>query len=71
MVCKFCGNTIEDNSEFCFICGNKAIKDEIPAEEPKPKTSKKKAKAAAEETAEEKPAEKKPAKKKTAKAKME
>lgn len=40
MVCKFCGNTIEDNSEFCFICGNKAIKDEIPAEEvfaqPKP-----------------------------------
>lgn len=33
MVCKFCGNTIEDNSEFCFICGNKAIKDEIPAEE--------------------------------------
>ena len=40
MVCKFCGNTIEDNSEFCFICGNKAIKDEIPAEavftQPKP-----------------------------------
>ena len=40
MVCKFCGNTIEDNSEFCFICGNKAIKDELPAEEvfaqPKP-----------------------------------
>jgi uncharacterized membrane protein YcjF (UPF0283 family) len=33
MVCKFCGNTIEDNSEFCFICGNKAIKDELPAEE--------------------------------------
>lgn len=33
MVCKFCGNTIEDNSEFCFICGNKTIKDEIPAEE--------------------------------------
>ena len=32
MVCKFCGNTIEDNSEFCFICGNKVIKDEIPAE---------------------------------------
>ena len=32
MVCKFCGNTIEDNSEYCFICGNKVIKDEIPAE---------------------------------------
>ena len=33
MVCKFCGNTIEDSSEFCFICGNKTIKDEVPAEE--------------------------------------
>ena len=32
MVCKFCGNTIEDNSEFCFICGNKVMKDEAPAE---------------------------------------
>ena len=32
MVCKFCGNTIEDSSEFCFICGNKIIKDEAPAE---------------------------------------
>lgn len=32
MVCKFCGNTIEDTSEFCFICGNKVIKDE-PAQE--------------------------------------
>ncbi|MDD6012366.1 MAG: hypothetical protein PUC33_05915 [Oscillospiraceae bacterium] len=28
MVCKFCGNTIEDNSEFCFICGNKVAKEE-------------------------------------------
>ena len=32
MVCKFCGNTIEDSSEFCFICGNKVIKEEVPAE---------------------------------------
>lgn len=32
MVCKFCGNTIEDNSEFCFICGNKVMKEEAPAE---------------------------------------
>jgi hypothetical protein len=32
MVCKFCGNTIEDNSEFCFICGNKVLKEEAPAE---------------------------------------
>ena len=30
MVCKFCGNTIEDSSEFCFICGNKVMKEEAP-----------------------------------------
>ncbi len=30
MVCKFCGNTIEDSSEFCFICGNKVVKEEAP-----------------------------------------
>lgn len=23
MICKFCGNSIEDNSDFCFICGQK------------------------------------------------
>ncbi|MGN1419875.1 MAG: hypothetical protein ACI4W6_11135 [Acutalibacteraceae bacterium] len=23
MVCKFCGNEIEDGSDFCFICGQK------------------------------------------------
>lgn len=23
MICKFCGNQIEDNSDFCFICGQK------------------------------------------------
>ncbi len=23
MVCKFCGNEIDDNSDFCFICGQK------------------------------------------------
>lgn len=23
MICKFCGNVIEDNSDFCFICGQK------------------------------------------------
>ncbi len=21
MICKFCGNVIDDNSDFCFICG--------------------------------------------------
>lgn len=23
MICKFCGNEIDDGSEFCFICGQK------------------------------------------------
>lgn len=25
MICKFCGNVIEDNSDFCFICGQKVV----------------------------------------------
>ncbi len=36
MVCKFCGNVIEDNSDFCFICGQKIAtvdKAEAPAAE--------------------------------------
>ncbi len=33
MICKFCGNTIEDNSDFCFICGQKVIPDVAPAAE--------------------------------------
>lgn len=27
MICKFCGNEIDDHSEFCFVCGQK-----IPAQ---------------------------------------
>lgn len=27
MICKFCGNVIEDNSDFCFICGQKVVTD--------------------------------------------
>lgn len=27
MICKFCGNVIEDNSDFCFICGQKVVAD--------------------------------------------
>ena len=23
MICKFCGNEIDDNSDFCFVCGQK------------------------------------------------
>ena len=30
MICKFCGNVIEDNSDFCFICGQKVV-TEAPA----------------------------------------
>ncbi len=29
MICKFCGNEIDDNSDFCFICGQK-----VEAKEP-------------------------------------
>ena len=34
MVCKFCGNEIDDNSDFCFICGQKVEpqKDAFAAE---------------------------------------
>lgn len=28
MICKFCGNTIEDSSDFCFICGQKVTQEE-------------------------------------------
>ncbi len=31
MICKFCGNVIDDNSDFCFICGQKNPAEEIPA----------------------------------------
>ena len=30
MICKFCGNIIEDSSDFCFICGQK-VAEEAPA----------------------------------------
>lgn len=30
MVCKFCGNEIDNNSDFCFICGQK-VEPEQPA----------------------------------------
>ncbi len=35
MICKFCGNVIDDNSDFCFICGQKN-----PAEEAEAKAEK-------------------------------
>lgn len=27
MICKFCGNVIEDSSDFCFICGQKVAEE--------------------------------------------
>lgn len=30
MICKFCGNEIEDGSDFCFICGQK-VENDAPA----------------------------------------
>ncbi len=32
MICKFCGNEIEDGSDFCFICGQK-IEADAPVKE--------------------------------------
>lgn len=34
MICKFCGNVIDDNSDFCFICGQKNPAEETPASTP-------------------------------------
>lgn len=31
MICKFCGNVIEDSSDFCFICGQKVAEEAAPA----------------------------------------
>lgn len=31
MICKFCGNVIDDNSDFCFICGQKNPAEEATA----------------------------------------
>ncbi len=39
MICKFCGNEIEDGSDFCFICGQKVEPTEsvqTPAQEEAP-----------------------------------
>lgn len=32
MICKFCGNVIDDNSDFCFICGQKNPAEETDAQ---------------------------------------
>ena len=32
MTCKYCGNVIEDNSDICFICGQKVEPAAAPAE---------------------------------------
>ncbi|MGN1442795.1 MAG: hypothetical protein ACI4XE_02995 [Acutalibacteraceae bacterium] len=30
MICKFCGNEIDDGSDFCYICGQK-VEESVPA----------------------------------------
>lgn len=30
MICKFCGNEIDDGSDFCYICGQK-VEEPVPA----------------------------------------
>lgn len=32
MICKFCGNIIEDTSDFCFICGQKVAEEAVQPE---------------------------------------
>lgn len=39
MICKFCGNVIDDNSDFCFICGQKNPAEETPAPTPAEETN--------------------------------
>lgn len=34
MICRFCGNEIDDNSDFCFVCGQKTGAAPEPEEEP-------------------------------------
>lgn len=35
MICKFCGNEIDDGSDFCFICGQK-VEPEAPEAQANP-----------------------------------
>ena len=34
MICRFCGNEIADNAEYCFVCGQRVTADEPPAQQP-------------------------------------
>ena len=49
MICRFCGNEIDDDSDFCFVCGQKTGAAPEPDEEA---TETAAADAPAEETAE-------------------
>jgi len=32
MICRYCGNEIADNAEYCFVCGQRVASDETPAQ---------------------------------------
>lgn len=34
MICRFCGNEIADNAEYCFVCGQRIAADEASAQAP-------------------------------------
>ena len=34
MICRFCGNEIADNAEYCFVCGQRAAADAAQPEPP-------------------------------------
>ena len=36
MICRFCGNEIADNAEYCFVCGQRVTADNAQPEPPKP-----------------------------------
>lgn len=36
MVCKFCGNEIEENAAFCFVCGQKISAADVQEESTQP-----------------------------------
>ncbi len=60
MICKFCGNVIEDSSDFCFICGQKVVEETpeyTPADDIFEQTEDVATEAATEEKAAEAPVE--------------
>lgn len=38
MICRFCGNEIADNAEYCFVCGQRVVLDAAQPEQPETET---------------------------------